>query len=168
MWVESAVPCRVAVAAYHSQIFQASCDHIWQRYREMIQTRVSGNWRTLLTQIITHSCVATSHHRQKQLAWVRQRRQVIEMNAGWLCEVDYQGMCHEPDDRKVTAKRLYLCMRRGVSASLDYFWQAFGRTQWFSVTLLFGFSKSSQTSSVMFDWLITPENRKRNSAWEEK
>lgn len=50
--VENSISCHVAVAAYHSQIFQASHYHIWLRCREMIQMRVSGNWHTLLTQLL--------------------------------------------------------------------------------------------------------------------
>lgn len=60
MKVESIIPCHSAVTAYHSQIFQASYYHIWLHCREMIQTRVSGSWHTLLTQLLLTSVLPHS------------------------------------------------------------------------------------------------------------
>lgn len=54
----------------------------------------------LVDPIITHFCVATFDHHQRQQASVCEHHQVIEMNTGWPCEVDSQGMCHERDKQK--------------------------------------------------------------------
>lgn len=59
-YVENGISCHVAVAAYHSQIFQASYYHIWLCCREMIQTRVSESWHTLLTQLLLTSLLLHS------------------------------------------------------------------------------------------------------------
>lgn len=59
-YVENSISGHVSVAAYHSQIFQASYCHIWQRCREMIQMRVSGSWHTLLTQLLLTSLLPRS------------------------------------------------------------------------------------------------------------
>ena len=61
----------------------------------------------LVDPIITHFSVATFDHRQRQQARVCQHHPVIEMNTGWLCEFDYQGVCHEPDDQQMAAKYLH-------------------------------------------------------------
>lgn len=72
----------------------------------------------LVDPIITHFSVATLDERQRQQAGVCQRHQVIEMYTSWLCEVDYQGMCHEPDDQQMVAKCLHQALCLGISASI--------------------------------------------------
>lgn len=81
-------------------------------------------WRELtylVDPIITHFSVATFDHCQRQQAWVCQRHQVMEMNTGCLCEVEYQGMCHEPDDQQMAAKCLHQSLWWGISASVSRF-----------------------------------------------
>lgn len=55
------------------------------------------------------------------------------MNTGWLYEVDYQGMCHEPDDQQIAAKCLHqsvvrdLCQYIPLCISADERWIIFDR-----------------------------------------
>lgn len=78
----------------------------------------------------------------------------MEMNTGWLCEVDYQGMCHEPDDQQMAAKCLHQCLWWGISASISRFeFQLMrggllltgrGKTFLFCLVLLFGLNKGNK------------------------
>lgn len=84
----------------------------------MIQTGVSGNRHTLLTQLLLTSLLPHSMSVKRQQAGVCQRHQVgMETYTSWRCEVDYQGTCHEPDDQQMVAKCLHQSLRLGISAS---------------------------------------------------
>lgn len=90
----------------------------------MIQTGVSGNRHTLLTQLLLTSLLPHSMSVKRQQAGVCQRHQVVmETYTSWRCEVDYQGTCHEPDDQQMVAKCLHQSLRLGISASYSRrFW----------------------------------------------
>lgn len=61
----------------------------------------------------------------------------MQMNAGCLCEVEFQGVCHEPDDRQMAAKCLHQSLWGGIPASISHFEIQLMGPDYFGKTLLF-------------------------------
>lgn len=86
----------------------------------MIQAHVSGNWHTLLTQLLLTSLlphsISVKDNRLESASVIRWCRwmQVVS-------EVEFQGVCHEPDDRQMAAKRLHQSLWWGIPASIFRF-----------------------------------------------
>lgn len=96
-----------AAAAYGSQIFKEPFYYIWPDCREMIQTKVSGNRHTLLTQLLLTSLLPHSVFVKDGLGVPASSSGDVDEHRLSLWSRLHQEMCHEPDDQLMAAKYLH-------------------------------------------------------------